>query len=72
MNAQQRGPYNKMAKDNDIASQVEVERLNCHGKPLSSVAREEKEAAERELNMKRATERIVRTGRERHGEFIWS
>ncbi|XP_017863032.1 PREDICTED: protein maelstrom [Drosophila arizonae] len=66
MNTQQRGPYNKMAKNAEVSARCQVERLNCHGQSLSALEREEMEAAERELNMKRTTERIVLAGKKRH------
>lgn len=58
------------AKDADVTARSKVERLNCHGQPLSVVKREEMEAAEREMRMKRTTERMVLDGKEQHGKLM--
>ncbi|XP_064544976.1 protein maelstrom [Drosophila montana] len=66
MNAQQRGPYNGSAKDADVVTRCKVERMNCHGQALSAVQREEREAADRQMVMKRKIERMVLDGKAQH------
>ncbi|EDV97202.1 protein maelstrom [Drosophila grimshawi] len=66
MSAQQKGPYNGFAKDANVSARAKVEPLDCHGRPLSAVERENCEAAEREMNMKRNIERIVLEGKAQH------
>lgn len=68
MNAQQRGPYLSSAKDTNVDSGAKVEPRNCLGQPLAAAKLKEREAASRQMKMKRNIEDIVLKAKARHGK----
>ncbi|XP_034477075.1 protein maelstrom-like [Drosophila innubila] len=66
MTEQQRGPYSSQAKNANVAARAKREPMNSCGQAISAVEQEEREAAEKQMQMKLAIERILRDGREQH------
>lgn len=59
MNAQQRGPFEKMAKDAKVGPQKEVEKYTSQGIPLSQIRKEEQEQNTAQRNMKLTIKEII-------------
>lgn len=59
MNAQQRGPFEKQAKEHKQGSQKEVEKYTSQGIPLSQIKREEQAACVAQRSMKMTIKEIV-------------
>lgn len=59
MNAQQRGPFEKQAKDHKVGPQKEVEKYTSQGIPLSIIKKEEQELDKAKKSMKMTIKEIV-------------
>lgn len=60
MDAQQRSPFLKMAKDNRLGSQTEVEKYTSQGIPLSAIEKEDDEKERKKRIMKATILKLVR------------
>ncbi|XP_034489466.1 protein maelstrom-like [Drosophila innubila] len=66
MTEHQGGTYSSQAKSADVAARAKREPMYRCGPAISAVERQERERAEKQMQMKLAIERILRDGREQH------
>ncbi len=61
MNAQQRGPFEKQAKDAKLGPRAVVEKFTSQGIPLSLIEKEQKELENEHRTMLRTIKELVQT-----------